>query len=92
MKFLVSDILEPASLKERRCPSMRRFTAAVTKEGDWYVAQCLELDVASQGTSVEEALENLKEALALYLEDAAASPRPTPIIAPIEVPDAAVRG
>jgi predicted RNase H-like HicB family nuclease len=67
---------------------MRRFTAAVTKEADWYVAQCLEVDVASQGKSVEEALDNLREALALYLEDATETPRPSPIIAPVEVPDA----
>ncbi len=34
-----------------------RFTAAFTLEGAWYVAQCLEIDVASQGRSVEDALE-----------------------------------
>ncbi|HEV8320568.1 MAG TPA: type II toxin-antitoxin system HicB family antitoxin, partial [Myxococcota bacterium] len=40
-----------------------RLTAAVTKETTLYVAQCLEVDVASQGESVDEALANLKEAL-----------------------------
>ena len=46
----------------------RPFAASVWKEGDWYVSQCLEIDVASQGETEEEALSNLKEALELYLE------------------------
>ena len=37
-----------------------------------YVAQCLEVDVASQGRSVEESLDNLREALDLYLGDSSA--------------------
>jgi len=45
------------------------FSAVITKEEKWYVALCPELDVASQGKSVEEALSNLKEALELYLTD-----------------------
>jgi predicted RNase H-like HicB family nuclease len=47
----------------------RTLTAAVHREEDWHVAQCLEVDVASQGRSVEEALANLKEAVALYLAE-----------------------
>lgn len=65
-----------------------RLTAAVTREGTWYVAQCLEVDVASQGETVEEALTNLQEAIALHFEDvtdAAAELRASPIIAPIEL-------
>jgi predicted RNase H-like HicB family nuclease len=46
-----------------------RFTAAVTHEGSWQVARCLEVEVASQGETVEEALANLREALELYFED-----------------------
>jgi predicted RNase H-like HicB family nuclease len=46
----------------------RRFAATVWREGDWYVSQCLEVDVASQGESEEEALSNLKEALELRFE------------------------
>ncbi|WP_457637879.1 type II toxin-antitoxin system HicB family antitoxin [Oceanithermus sp.] len=46
----------------------RKFTARIHREGGWFVAQCLEVDVASQGRSEEEALENLKEALALHFE------------------------
>jgi predicted RNase H-like HicB family nuclease len=46
----------------------RPFAATVWKEGDWFVSQCLELDVASQGETEEEALANLREALELYFE------------------------
>ena len=46
-----------------------RLTAAVTREGRLYVAQCLEVDVASQGKSGESSLKNLREALELYFED-----------------------
>lgn len=41
----------------------------VFKEGKYYVAQCLNVDVSSFGKSKEEALLNLKEALELYFED-----------------------
>jgi predicted RNase H-like HicB family nuclease len=47
------------------------FTAAVTHEDPWYVARCLEVEVTSQGETVETALANLKEALELYFEDEA---------------------
>jgi predicted RNase H-like HicB family nuclease len=48
----------------------RTFTAAIHKEGDMYVALCPELDVASQGETVEKARENLREAIELFLETA----------------------
>ena len=44
------------------------FTAILEKEGEQYVALCPELDVASQGMTVEEATANLKEAVELFLE------------------------
>jgi predicted RNase H-like HicB family nuclease len=44
------------------------YTAILEKEGDQYVALCPELDVASQGRTVEEATANLKEAVELFLE------------------------
>ena len=50
---------------------LMQFTVAVTHEAPWYVARCLDVEVASQGESVEEALANLKEALELYFEDEA---------------------
>lgn len=49
------------------------FSAIIEKEGRWYVGLCPELDVASQGRTVEEALRNLKEALGLYLQSASKS-------------------
>ncbi|HEV2862486.1 MAG TPA: type II toxin-antitoxin system HicB family antitoxin [Pyrinomonadaceae bacterium] len=42
------------------------FTASVWQEGEWFVAQCREVDVASQGTTEEEAVENLRDALELH--------------------------
>ncbi len=44
------------------------FTASVSQEGALYVAQALEVDVASQGKSIEDALANLREALELHFE------------------------
>jgi predicted RNase H-like HicB family nuclease len=46
----------------------KKFTAVINKEEKWYVAHCVELDVVSQGKSMEEAQANLKEAVELYLE------------------------
>ncbi|MCY3638746.1 MAG: type II toxin-antitoxin system HicB family antitoxin [Chloroflexi bacterium] len=55
---------------------MRTFTASVWQEGEWYVAQALEVDVASQGESEETALENLREALELHFEPPTATVLP----------------
>jgi predicted RNase H-like HicB family nuclease len=49
---------------------MYNLSAVVEKEGDFYVAHCVELQVTSQGKTIEEALENLKEAAELFLENA----------------------
>jgi predicted RNase H-like HicB family nuclease len=54
----------------------QKFTASVWREEHWYGAQCLEVDVASQAESEEEALMNLREALELHFEP------PTATIAP----------
>jgi len=52
-----------------RVRAMRKqFTASLWREDDWVVAQCLDVDVASQGHSEDEALANLKEALELHFE------------------------
>ena len=48
----------------------RVWTAIIEREGDGYVALCPELDIASQGSNVTEARENLKEALELFCETA----------------------
>ncbi len=54
----------------------RNFTASVWQEGPWFIAQCLEIDVASQGETEEEALLNLREAIELYFESPCASEGP----------------
>ena len=47
---------------------IQQFTAIIEREGDGYVSLCPELDIASQGNSVEEAKNNLLEALQLFFE------------------------
>ncbi len=47
-----------------------KFTSVIWKEKEGYVSKCPELEVASAGDSVEEALKNLREAVELYLENA----------------------
>jgi hypothetical protein len=44
----------------------QRFTASIWQEDEWFVAQCVEVDVASQGKTEDEALENLRDALELH--------------------------
>ncbi len=46
-----------------------KVTVVIQKDDDWFVAKCVENSVASQGKTVEEAMNNLKEALELYYED-----------------------
>ncbi|WP_322877935.1 type II toxin-antitoxin system HicB family antitoxin [Pseudocalidococcus azoricus] len=54
----------------------QEFTVGIWQEGNWYVAQCLEIDLASQGRTESEALANIQEAIELFLEP------PTPEIKP----------
>ncbi|MEX2626947.1 MAG: type II toxin-antitoxin system HicB family antitoxin [Ilumatobacteraceae bacterium] len=63
-----------------------RLTAAIAREGDWYVARCLEVEVASQGATVDEARVNLVEALELYFEDVTeVDVAESPIIVPLDL-------
>jgi predicted RNase H-like HicB family nuclease len=55
----------------------QEFTATVWREGEWYIAQCREVEVASQGLTEEEALENLREALELHFEPPRATSLPS---------------
>ena len=48
----------------------RHLTAIIEREGNGYVALCPELDIASQGDSIEQACKNLREALELFFETA----------------------
>ena len=63
----------------------RAFAASVWQEGDWYVAQALEVDVASQGGTHEEALANLGEALELHFQHPVAAAAPQVARVEIEV-------
>lgn len=48
--------------------TIQQFTAIIEREGEGYVSLCPELDIASQGETIEEARDNLKEAVELFLE------------------------
>ncbi|SDX65358.1 type II toxin-antitoxin system HicB family antitoxin [Nitrosomonas oligotropha] len=50
----------------------KQMTAIIEREGNGYVSFCPELDIASQGDTVQEARENLREALELFFETASA--------------------
>jgi predicted RNase H-like HicB family nuclease len=51
----------------------RHLTAIIEREGDGYVALCPELDIASQGSTIEESQRNLRESLELFFELASPS-------------------
>jgi len=55
----------------------RKFTASVWREGRWFIAQCLEIDVASQGRTERAALKNLAEAIELHLSPPTATRVPS---------------
>ncbi len=54
-------------------PDLRRLTAIIEREDNGYVALCPEYDVASEGATIEEARDNLVEALTLFFESADAA-------------------
>ncbi len=62
------------------------FTAIVHKEDDLYVAECSETGTASQGETIEQAVLNLKEATALYLEEFPLKSTSHPMLTTFEVP------
>ena len=66
-----------------------RVSIIIEREGDWYVALCPELDIASQGKTVEEAKANLKEAVELYLGHADPSeidlPKEPPFVSALDI-------
>ena len=65
-------------------PATLHLTAAVTREGDWYVARCLEIEATSQGETVEQALDNLRDVVEVYLEEEPATPQP-PLVTSFDV-------
>jgi predicted RNase H-like HicB family nuclease len=44
----------------------QRFSASIWQENEWYIAQCVQVDIASQGATEDEALDNLRDALELH--------------------------
>lgn len=64
---------------------MSLFTAIVHKEGNLYVAQCPETGTASQGETIEKAVENLKEATELYLEEFPMEQQYRPLMTTFEI-------
>ena len=55
-------------MRKRLKAIRKRLTAIIQPEGDGFVALCPELDIASEGDSIEKARDNLREALELFFE------------------------
>ncbi len=68
MRIEFTDDIIANEMKHKKTKQI--FTNVVWKEDKYFVAQCLNVDVSSFGKTYEEALNNLEEALELYLEDA----------------------
>ncbi len=64
---------------------MKIFTAILQKEENMYVAKCPEVGTVSQGKTIEEAVENLREATELYLEEFPGKEESRPIMTTFEV-------
>jgi predicted RNase H-like HicB family nuclease len=60
-------------LQQKGASMNRQLTAIIEREGDGYISLCPEIDVASQGVTVQEASENLREAIELFFETASAA-------------------
>ncbi len=65
---------------------MNTFTAIIHKEDNLYVAECPEINTASQGETIEEAVKNLQEATELYLEEFPRKQTYRPLVTTFEVP------
>lgn len=62
-----------------------RLNSLLSHDGTWWVARCVEVEVTSQGATIEEALANLREAVELYFEDEPVPSVSDTMVAPIEV-------
>ena len=62
-----------------------RYNVMIQREENWYVAKCIDNSVASQGKTIEEAMENLKEALELYTQNEKPEPPKEVFITTLEV-------
>ena len=70
--FIVKEIVDPLYYEWGETLVKKQLTAIIEREGDGYVSLCPELDIASQGDTIEETRNNLREAVELFFE--AASP------------------
>ena len=64
---------------------LKTFTAVVYKEDDMYIAECPEVGTVSQGKTIEKAIDNLREATELYLEEFPLKKERKPIMTTFEV-------
>ena len=64
---------------------MVELSAIITKEEDMYIARCSEAGTVSQGSTLEEAIDNLKEATSLYLEEFPLKFKIRPLLTTFEV-------
>ena len=62
-----------------------KYNVMIQREENWYVAKCIDNSVASQGKTIEEAMENLKEALELYTQNEKPEPPKEIFITTLEV-------
>jgi predicted RNase H-like HicB family nuclease len=65
--------------------TLKTFSAVLHREEDMYVAECPEVGTVSQGSTVEEAIANLKEATELYLEEFPLKESEKPLLTTFEV-------
>ena len=63
---------------------MKTFTAVIQKDEDMYVAKCSEVGTVSQGETIEDAINNLREATQLYLEEFPLKEKRHPILTTFE--------
>ena len=66
----------------------KRFHAVIRREGEWFVAQCLDVDVASQGETEPEALAALREALELHFQPPLPTKKPKVVLVTLGAADA----
>lgn len=68
---------------------MAQLTAVIHKEEDMYIARCSEVGTISQGKTIEKAIQNLKEATGLYLEEFPLNINIKPLLTTFEIANAA---
>lgn len=81
--FFVDKWLSPVRIPLEGRFMTHKFSVLITKEKNWYVARCPELDVTSQGKTIEKAKVNLREAVELYIESFGIESIPKPKSEPI---------